>query len=58
MANNKDVSILIIDDEEPIRRLLALYLSDEYTCVTAASADEAPRPHRPGAWRACMIAIR
>lgn len=41
MANNKDVSILIIDDEEPIRRLLALYLSDEYTCVTAASADEA-----------------
>lgn len=41
MPNNKEVSILIIDDEEPIRRLLALYLSDEYTCVTAASADEA-----------------
>jgi cyclic di-GMP phosphodiesterase len=38
---NKDVSILIIDDEEPIRRLLALYLSDDYTCVTAASAQEA-----------------
>jgi response regulator RpfG family c-di-GMP phosphodiesterase len=41
MASNKEVSILIIDDEEPIRRLLALYLSDEYTCVTAGSADEA-----------------
>ncbi len=41
MANNKEISILIIDDEEPIRRLLALYLSDEYTCVTAGSADEA-----------------
>jgi response regulator RpfG family c-di-GMP phosphodiesterase len=41
MGTNKEVSILIIDDEEPIRRLLALYLSDEYTCVTAASADEA-----------------
>ncbi len=41
MGTNKQVSILIIDDEEPIRRLLALYLSDEYTCVTAASADEA-----------------
>ena len=41
MANNKDVSILIIDDEEPIRRLLALYLSEDYTCITAASADEA-----------------
>jgi len=41
MGTNKDVKILIIDDEEPIRRLLALYLSAEYTCVTAASADEA-----------------
>ena len=41
MATNKEGSILIIDDEEPIRRLLSLYLSDEYTCVTAASADEA-----------------
>jgi response regulator RpfG family c-di-GMP phosphodiesterase len=41
MANNKEVSILIIDDEEPIRRLLALYLSDEYTCVTASGAEEA-----------------
>lgn len=31
MGTNKEVSILIIDDEEPIRSLLALYLSDEYT---------------------------
>lgn len=41
MPQNKEFSILIIDDEEPIRRLLALYLSNDYTCVTAASADEA-----------------
>lgn len=41
MGANKQISILIIDDEEPIRRLLAMYLSDEYTCLTAASADEA-----------------
>ena len=41
MASKKDISILIVDDEEPIRRLLALYLSDDYSCVTAASADEA-----------------
>jgi response regulator RpfG family c-di-GMP phosphodiesterase len=40
MGVNKQVNILIIDDEEPIRRLLAMYLSEEYTCVTAASADE------------------
>src|SRR5437868_3193613 len=41
MADNKNISILIVDDEEPIRRLLAMYLSNDYTCVTAASADEA-----------------
>lgn len=41
MSANKKISILIIDDEEPIRRLLAMYLSEEYTCVTAASADQA-----------------
>jgi response regulator RpfG family c-di-GMP phosphodiesterase len=41
MGANKKISILIIDDEEPIRRLLAMYLSDEYSCHTAASADEA-----------------
>jgi response regulator RpfG family c-di-GMP phosphodiesterase len=41
MAGKKEISILIVDDEEPIRRLLAMYLSNNYTCVTAASADEA-----------------
>jgi cyclic di-GMP phosphodiesterase len=41
MDANKNISILIIDDEEPIRSLLAMYLSEEYTCRTAASADEA-----------------
>jgi putative two-component system response regulator len=40
METNKRVNILIIDDEEPIRRLLATYLSEKYTCVTAASAEE------------------
>src|SRR5688572_24819561 len=41
MGVNEKISILIIDDEEPIRRLLAMYLSEQYTCHTAASADEA-----------------
>jgi len=41
MAIEKQVKILIIDDEEPIRRLLAMYLSEDYVCVTASSADEA-----------------
>jgi response regulator RpfG family c-di-GMP phosphodiesterase len=41
MATNSEFSILIIDDEEPIRRLLAVYLSESYACATAASADEA-----------------
>jgi len=41
MANKKDITILIVDDEEPIRRLLSMYLSEEYTCVTADGAEEA-----------------
>lgn len=40
---SKDISILIVDDEEPIRRLLSVYLSETYTCVTSSSADEAAR---------------
>jgi len=41
MASGREFSILIIDDEEPIRRLLAMYLSEVYVCATASSADEA-----------------
>jgi putative two-component system response regulator len=41
MGPHKEGSMLIIDDEEPIRRLLSTYLSDRYTCVTAGSAAEA-----------------
>ena len=37
----KDISILIVDDEEPIRRLLKMCLEPHYVCVTAASAEEA-----------------
>lgn len=37
----KDVSILIVDDEEPIRRLLSMCLGPSYSCVTAGSAEEA-----------------
>lgn len=40
---SEEISILIVDDEEPIRRLLSSYLSDNYTCVTANSAEEAKR---------------
>jgi cyclic di-GMP phosphodiesterase len=41
MASTRDISILIVDDEEPIRRMLATYLAKAYACVTAASTDEA-----------------
>ncbi|HKP11663.1 MAG TPA: HD domain-containing phosphohydrolase [Blastocatellia bacterium] len=41
MASQKDISILIVDDEEHIRQLLATCLGNDYACVTAASADEA-----------------
>ena len=33
--------ILIVDDEEAIRNLLAEMLGDEYACVTAGSAETA-----------------
>jgi response regulator RpfG family c-di-GMP phosphodiesterase len=40
-VNNKEFSILIVDDEAALRNLLATFLGDDYTCVTAASPDEA-----------------
>ena len=33
--------ILVVDDEESVRNLFASFLSDNYTCATAASAEEA-----------------
>src|SRR2546423_11719937 len=33
--------ILVVDDEESVRNLFATFLSDNYACATAASADEA-----------------
>src|SRR5438128_2282232 len=34
-------SILIVDDDEPIRRLLATHLGAKYQCTTAAGGKEA-----------------
>jgi len=36
-----DSRILIVDDEEPVRRLFAEHLGDTFECSTAASAEEA-----------------
>ena len=41
LKNNAGPTILIIDDEEQVRRLLADLLSAEYECVQASSAEEA-----------------
>ena len=38
---NNRVSILVVDDEEPVRKLLTTYLSTDHDCIAAASADEA-----------------
>jgi two-component system NtrC family sensor kinase len=40
-ADASDRRVLIVDDEEPIRNLFAAFLSEDYECATAASADEA-----------------
>jgi two-component system, NtrC family, sensor kinase len=36
-----DRRILVVDDEEAVRNLYALFLSEKYECTTAASADDA-----------------
>src|SRR5262245_33055375 len=41
--HNKQASILIVDDEKPIRRLLGTALGNHYDCVIAESAEEAAR---------------
>src|SRR5690242_4453287 len=41
MTSSDRATILIIDDEEQIRRLLADLLSEKYECVEAGSAEEA-----------------
>ena len=41
LKNNAGPTILIIDDEEQVRRLLADLLSAECECVQARSAEEA-----------------
>ena len=41
LIEETDKHILIVDDEEPIRKLFASCLSDRYSCVTAGDAQEA-----------------
>lgn len=38
---NKEGSILVVDDEEPIRKVLFELLKRKYLCITAGSAEEA-----------------
>jgi two-component system, NtrC family, sensor kinase len=40
-AESHDRHLLIVDDEECVRRLFADYLSEDYSCKTAADAQEA-----------------
>jgi signal transduction histidine kinase len=40
-ADESDRRVLIVDDEEAVRKLFAACLSERYTCVTAGDAQEA-----------------
>jgi signal transduction histidine kinase len=40
-VDESDRRVLIVDDEEPIRKLLASFLNERYICTTAASSEEA-----------------
>lgn len=39
--DESDLRVLIVDDEEPVRKLFASFLSDRYSCSTAANSEEA-----------------
>jgi len=41
MTESRSLSILIVDDEEFVRRLLTTLLSAKYRCVSASNANEA-----------------
>jgi DNA-binding NtrC family response regulator len=41
--DDKDVSMLIVDDDEPTRNGMVALLGLAYTCIAAASAEEAMR---------------
>jgi len=43
MENNNHPSILIVDDEQPIRKMLVDFLGRQYLCIAASSAEEAAR---------------
>ncbi len=40
-SNEHDGRILIVDDEDSVRKMLAAYLNETYQCTTASTSDEA-----------------
>ncbi|MCI0489720.1 MAG: response regulator [Blastocatellia bacterium] len=57
MEKNQETSILIVDDEEAIHKLLATYLSNDHACVTANNADEATRLLSAGSFNLVLTDI-
>jgi DNA-binding NtrC family response regulator len=41
MAEESEISILIVDDDDAVLNLLTQLLSNDYTCITASTAHEA-----------------
>ncbi len=41
MLEDRKASILIVDDEAPVRDLMQVFLSEEYTCITASTSHQA-----------------
>ena len=58
MKKNKEVRILIVDDEETIRKLLAHHLEASYDCVTASSVEEAMKLLTVSAFNLVMTDIK
>ena len=55
----KQVKILIVDDEEPVRKLLKHIVETEgYHALTAANSEEALAIYQPGEFQVMLIDIR
>ena len=57
MASKKETSILIVDDEEPIRNLLLTCLSNNHACETAFSVEDARSKLSSGTFNLVMTDI-
>jgi response regulator RpfG family c-di-GMP phosphodiesterase len=58
IVSKKDISILITDDDESVRKVLVSHLNDTYVCTSAASAEEATQAFSAGNFNLLLTDIQ